>query len=227
MISISASPAAPEAKPIATSVDGLSYATAPCTLGVVLVARSAKGVCAIALGGSGRDLKAGLAVRFPDAMFVADEDVVRDDLAEVVRFVETPAAGLRLTLDLRGTAFQRRVWEKLRAVSVGRTVTAMELARWISPLASPLAVAAACAANPIAFAIPCHRVVHRNGDPAGPDIARHRELLRREAGVGRSGLTARAFPRKEAPGYAATGAGRAAAASNRGETSSIGARSSP
>ena len=106
-----------------------------------------------------------------------------DDLAKVIRFVEKPAKGLQLTLDMRGTPFQRRVWEKLRAISVGRTVTYMELARWISPFASPRAVASACAANPIALAIPCHRVVRSNGDLAGYrwGIERKRELIRKEA----------------------------------------------
>jgi AraC family transcriptional regulator, regulatory protein of adaptative response / methylated-DNA-[protein]-cysteine methyltransferase len=85
-------------------------------------------------------------------------------LAKVIRFVDKPAKGLHLTLDMRGTAFQRRVWEKLRAIPVGRTVSYTELARWISPLASARAVAGSCAANPIALAVPCQRVVRSNGD---------------------------------------------------------------
>ena len=97
--------------------------------------------------------------------------------------MDKPAEGLHLRLDLRGTPFQRRVWEKLRSIRVGRTVTYMELARWISPLASPRAVARACAANPVALAIPCHRVVRSNGGLAGYrwGIERKRELIRREA----------------------------------------------
>jgi methylated-DNA-[protein]-cysteine S-methyltransferase/AraC family transcriptional regulator of adaptative response/methylated-DNA-[protein]-cysteine methyltransferase len=84
---------------------------------------------------------------------------------------------------MRGTAFQRRVWEKLRAISVGRTVTYMELARWISPLASPRAVARACAANLIALAIPCHRVVCGSGNVSGYrwGVERKRELIKMEA----------------------------------------------
>ena len=94
-----------------------------------------------------------------------------------------PSEGLHLTLDMRGTPFQRRVWEKLRAIPVGRTVTYMELARWISPLASPRAVAGACAANPIALAVPCHRVLCSNGELADYrwGIERKRELIRKEA----------------------------------------------
>jgi O-6-methylguanine DNA methyltransferase len=84
---------------------------------------------------------------------------------------------------MRGTPFQRRVWEKLRAISVGRTVTYLELARWISPLACPRAVARACAANPIALAIPCHRVLRSRGDLSGYrwGVERKRELINMEA----------------------------------------------
>jgi AraC family transcriptional regulator, regulatory protein of adaptative response / methylated-DNA-[protein]-cysteine methyltransferase len=99
--------------------------------------------------------------------------------------VDKPAEGLHLSLDMRGTPFQGCVWEKLRAIPVGRTVTYMELARWIGPLASSRAVAGACAANPIALAIPCHRVVRSNGELAGYrwGIERKRELIRKEATV--------------------------------------------
>jgi len=101
----------------------------------------------------------------------------------VIRFVDNPAAGLHLTLDMRGTPLHRRVWEKLRAIPVGRTVTYTELGRWISPLTSARVVAGACAANPIALAIPCHRVVRSDGDLAGYrwGIERKRELIRKEA----------------------------------------------
>jgi AraC family transcriptional regulator of adaptative response/methylated-DNA-[protein]-cysteine methyltransferase len=96
--------------------------------------------------------------------------------------VDNPAAGLHLTLDMRGTPLHRRVWEKLRAIPVGRTVTYTELARWISPLTSARVVAGACAANPIALAIPCHRVVRSGRDLAGYrwGIERKRELIRKE-----------------------------------------------
>ena len=138
----------------AEATDILYYATGSCALGQVLVARSAKGVCAILIGNGQGELEADLAARFPHAKLVVNEAVVRADLAKVSRFVDKPAEGLHLKLDLRGTPFQRRVWEKLRAIRVGRTVTYMELARWISPLASPRAIARACAANPVALAIP-------------------------------------------------------------------------
>jgi methylated-DNA-[protein]-cysteine S-methyltransferase/AraC family transcriptional regulator of adaptative response/methylated-DNA-[protein]-cysteine methyltransferase len=147
------------------------------------VARSSNGVRAVLINDTDEELEADLAARFPQSTILANEIAVRDDLAKVVRFMEKPAGGLDLTLDMRGTPFQRRVWEKMRAISVGRTVSYMELAKWISPLASPRAVAGACAANPIALAIPCHRVVRGNGDLAGYrwGIERKRALIQKEA----------------------------------------------
>lgn len=166
-----------------TAADVLFYAVTNCELGKVLVARSAKGVCSILLGDNAEELTADLADRFPQSTLIASEAVVKDDLAKVLRYIAKPSDGLRLTLDMRGTPFQRRVWEKLKAISAGRTVSYMELAKWISPLANPRAVAGACAANPIALAIPCHRVVRTNGDLAGFrwGIERKRELIRKEA----------------------------------------------
>lgn len=161
----------------------IAYAAGECALGRVLIARSAAGVCAILIGDAHEELAEDPAARFPKAKLIVDEAVVRDDLARVVRFVDKPSEGLDLPLDMRGTAFQRRVWEKLRAIPAGRTVTYMELARWISPLASPRAVAGACAANSIALAVPCHRVVGSNGDLTGYrwGIERKRQLIQKEA----------------------------------------------
>jgi AraC family transcriptional regulator, regulatory protein of adaptative response / methylated-DNA-[protein]-cysteine methyltransferase len=164
-------------------VEILAYGTSECILGQVLVARSVSGVCAILMGTDEFELEVDLAARFPQATLVASEAAVHDDLAKVVRFLDNPAEGLDLSLDMRGTPFQRRVWERVRSIPVGRTATYTELARWISPLAPPLAVAGACAANAIALAIPCHRVVRRDGDLAAYrwGIERKRELIRREA----------------------------------------------
>jgi O-6-methylguanine DNA methyltransferase len=165
------------------AVETLSYATGECALGQMLVARSVNGVCAILMGGDQRELQADLAARFPQATLVASEAAVRVDLAKVTRFLDKPAEGLDLSLDMRGTPFQRRVWERVRSIPVGRTATYSEVARWISPLASPRAVAGACAANPIALAIPCHRVLGSNGDLTAYrwGIERKRELIRKEA----------------------------------------------
>jgi O-6-methylguanine DNA methyltransferase len=183
MISDTVSRLAPAPTTADATAEILSYATGECALGLVLVARSIKGVCAILIGVDQDELEADLAARFPQAKLVVNEDVVYVDLAKVIRFVDRPAEGLHLELDMRGTPFQRLVWWMLRAIRVGRTVTYLELARWISPLASPRAVAGACVANPIALAIPCHRVVSSNGDLAGYrwGIERKRELIRREA----------------------------------------------
>lgn len=164
-------------------VETISYATGECALGHVLVARSVSGVCAILIGDDHDKLETDLADRFPEAKLVADEVVVHEDLAKVIRSVDKPAERLHLPLDMRGTPFQRRVWEKLRAIRAGRTVTYTELANWVGPLTSPRAVAGACAANPIALAIPCHRVVRCNGDLADYrwGIERKLELIKKEA----------------------------------------------
>lgn len=170
-------------KSLATAADILTYAVADCELGKVLVARSDKGVCSILLGDSAEELEADFAARFPRSIRIAGEALVADDVEKVLRYVAKPSDGLHLTLDMRGTPFQRRVWEKMTAIPAGRTVSYRELAKWIAPLANPRAVAGACAANPIALAIPCHRVVRSNGDLAGYrwGIARKRALLSKEA----------------------------------------------
>jgi O-6-methylguanine DNA methyltransferase len=176
--------------PVATEAEGadvaaeiLCYAIGECAVGRVLVARSVSGVCAILLGADRDEVEADLAARFPRATLVANEALLHEDLVKVMRFVDTPAAGLHLMLDMRGTPLQRRVWEKLRSIPVGRTVTYTELGRWISPLASARVIARACAANPIALAIPCHRVVRVDGELAGYawGIERKRALIRKEA----------------------------------------------
>ena len=182
MIADSKSPAACK-QTKAVPIDVISYATSKCPLGHLLVARSAKGVCAVLMGDDSMYLEADLATSFAGAALIANLIDVEEDLAKVLCFLERPADGLHLALDMRGTPLQRRVWEKLRAISVGRTVTYMEFARWISPLASPRIVARACAANLIGLAIPCHRVVRSGGDPSGYrwGVERKRELIRREA----------------------------------------------
>ena len=172
-----------EVRRASTAPESLSYAVADGVMGKVLIARSARGVCAILLGEDAEVLTLDLAKRFPKAALALREDAVKDDLARVVRYIETPSIGLELELDVRGTRFQRRVWEALRAVRIGRTVTYTELGEQMTPPSHPRAVASACAANPIAMAIPCHRVVRNDGELAGYrwGIERKRELLTREA----------------------------------------------
>lgn len=166
-----------------TPADILSYAIADCDLGKVLVARSAKGVCAILLGDDAEELAADLAARFPKSTLVLGEEAVKGDVAEILRYMAKPSGGLHLTLDMRGTPFQRRVWEKLLTIPAGQTVSYRDLARWISPLASPRAVGNACAANPLALAVPCHRVLRGTRELAGYrwGIERKRTLIEKEA----------------------------------------------
>jgi O-6-methylguanine DNA methyltransferase len=135
------------------------------------------------MGDDSACLEADLAVGLPKATLIAKLVAAQEDLAKVLRFLERPADGLHLALDMRGTPLQRRVWEKVRAISVGRTVTYLELARRISPLASPRVVARACAANLIGLAVPCHRVVGSSGDLSGYrwGLERKRELIKMEA----------------------------------------------
>jgi AraC family transcriptional regulator, regulatory protein of adaptative response / methylated-DNA-[protein]-cysteine methyltransferase len=165
------------------TVDTISYTTSESALGSVLVARSVSGVCAILIGADDDKLVADLAARFPEAELVANETVVRDDLVKVIRFVDDPSEGLDLPLDLRGTPFQRRVWATLRTIPVGSTMTYTEVARSIGAPNAVRAVASACASNPIALAIPCHRVVGSDGDLTGYrwGVERKHELLKKEA----------------------------------------------
>jgi AraC family transcriptional regulator, regulatory protein of adaptative response / methylated-DNA-[protein]-cysteine methyltransferase len=161
----------------------IKFAVGQTYLGAILVASSTKGVASILLGDDPDELVRNLQDRFPKARLIGMDREYEALIARVVGFVENPGIGLDLPLDVRGTAFQRRVWEKLKATSAGRTVSYMELAKWISPLANPRAVAGACATNPIALAIPCHRVVCSNGDLAGYrwGIERKCALIQKEA----------------------------------------------
>jgi AraC family transcriptional regulator, regulatory protein of adaptative response / methylated-DNA-[protein]-cysteine methyltransferase len=135
------------------------------------------------IGDDHDELETDLAARFPQAALVANDAIVHDDLAKVIRFVDKPTEKIYIPLDMRGTPLQRRVWEKMRAIPAGRTVTYMELARRIAPLTSAHVIASACAANSIALAIPCHRVVRTDGDLGCYrwGIERKRELIRKEA----------------------------------------------
>ena len=173
----------PHADPTVAMPNILSYAVSQCELGKVLVARSAKGVCSILLGDDGEALRADLASRFPQSALVHNEAAVRDDLAKIERYVAKPSDGLELALDMRGTPFQRQVWEKLRATVAGQTMSYSEIARAMTTISHPRAVAGACAANPIAVAIPCHRVVRSDGRFGGYrwGLERKRTLIEKEA----------------------------------------------
>jgi O-6-methylguanine DNA methyltransferase len=145
----------------------IAFAVGKSAIGNVLVARSGKGVCAILIGSDPKELQNDLATQFADSALVRNDQKLRGDLRKILRFVEAPAEGLDLPLDIRGTPFQQRVWEALLSIRAGSTVTYAALARRIGEPQAVRAVANACAANAIALAIPCHRVVRSNGALAG------------------------------------------------------------
>ena len=160
----------------------IHFAVGECSLGSILVAQSAKGVCAILLGDDPDALVRDLQDRFPRAALVGGDERFERLVARVVGFVEAPALGLDLPLDVQGTAFQQRVWQALREIPPGTTVSYAEMAARIGSPASVRAVAQACAANRLAVAIPCHRVVKRDGALSGYrwGVERKRALLEKE-----------------------------------------------
>ena len=161
----------------------LRFALHPCSLGTVLVAASALGIAAILIGDDPRALADDLRRRFPQADLVGGDAAFEEQVAQVVGFVEAPGLGLDLPLDVRGTAFQQRVWETLRAIPPGATASYAEIAARVGVPAGVRAVAGACAANALAVAIPCHRVVRSDGGLSGYrwGVERKRALLEREA----------------------------------------------
>ena len=161
----------------------IRFAVGECSLGSVLVAASDRGVCAINLGDAPGPLVRELQDRFPKARLVGGDRRFERLVATVVGFVEAPATGLDLPLDVQGTAFQERVWRALRRIPAGATVTYREIARRIGAPRAVRAVAQACALNALAVAIPCHRVVRSDGALSGYrwGVERKRALLSREA----------------------------------------------
>ena len=160
----------------------IRFAVGQCTLGAILVAESTRGLCAIALGDEPEALVRQLQDQFPHAQLVGGDAVFEQHVAQVIGFVEQPGIGLNLPLDVRGTAFQQRVWQALRAVPTGQTVSYAEIAQRIGQPRAMRAVAQACAANTLAVAIPCHRVVRSDGALSGYrwGVERKAALLGRE-----------------------------------------------
>jgi AraC family transcriptional regulator of adaptative response/methylated-DNA-[protein]-cysteine methyltransferase len=153
-----------------------------CWLGSILIATTDDGICAIPLGGDPAMLRRDLKERSPQARIVDGDVDLAPLVAAVVEFITAPAQGLDLPLDPRGTAFQQRVWQELRAIPAGSTASYGEVAERIGAPQEAYAVGEACAANPIAVAIPCHRVVRKDGGLAGYrwGFRRKRALLERE-----------------------------------------------
>ena len=161
----------------------IRFAIGESSLGAILVAATERGVCAILLGDDPDALARDLQDRFPRARLVGGDRDFERMVAEVVGFVEHPRVGIDLPLDIRGTAFQQRVWQALREIPAGSTVSYSEVARRIGAPRSVRAVAHAVASNRLAVAIPCHRVVRNDGALAGYrwGVERKRALLEREA----------------------------------------------
>jgi AraC family transcriptional regulator of adaptative response/methylated-DNA-[protein]-cysteine methyltransferase len=161
----------------------IRFAVGETSLGAILVASSKKGVASILLGDDANELVHELQDRFPKARLIGDDRNYEALVARVVGFIETPRLGLDLPLDVRGTAFQRRVWQALQGVPFGETVSYTEIARRIGSPNAMHAVAGACAANRLAVAIPCHRVVRNDGSLSGYawGVERKQALLKREA----------------------------------------------
>ena len=161
----------------------IRFAIGECSLGSILVAKSERGVCAIYLGDDPDALAHDLQDQFPRSNLIGGDSEFEQLVAKVVGFVEAPGLGLELPLDIRGTAFQQRVWRALRGIPAGSTVSYADIAKRIGAPKSVRAVARACAANTLAVAIPCHRVVRKDGELSGYrwGVARKRALLVKEA----------------------------------------------
>jgi O-6-methylguanine DNA methyltransferase len=165
------------------AAEEIAFSIGESALGAVLVARSTDGVCAILIGSVAAELESDLATRFAYSKLVRNDRKLSDDLGKILRFIETPSDGLNLRLDIRGTPFQQRVWEALLRIPPGSIVTYGALANRIGKPGAVRAVANACAANAIALAIPCHRVVRSNGTLSRYrwGVERKRALIAREA----------------------------------------------
>ncbi|WP_314153554.1 bifunctional DNA-binding transcriptional regulator/O6-methylguanine-DNA methyltransferase Ada [Rouxiella badensis] len=158
------------------------FAVGRCSLGDILVAESPRGICAILLGDNPQRLVESLQDNFPHATLLGNDEDFEKRIATVVGFVDSPQSELALPLDIRGTAFQQRVWHALRAIPVGETLSYSEVAEKIGSPRAVRAVAGACAANLLAVAIPCHRVVKNNGNISGYrwGVERKKRLLEKE-----------------------------------------------
>ncbi len=161
----------------------IHFAIGESTLGSILVAKSDRGVCAVLIGDDPESLVNDLQDRFPKADLIGNESGYEEMVAKVVGLIEAPSVGLDLPLDIQGTAFQQRVWRALQRIPLGSTATYAEIAKQIGMPKAVRAVAQACAANSLAVAIPCHRVVKSDGKLSGYrwGVERKRTLLDREA----------------------------------------------
>jgi O-6-methylguanine DNA methyltransferase len=164
------------------TAETIQFAVSGCDIGKVLIGRSSRGVCAILLGTDVKELEIELARIFPDDLLIRNEPALRDDTSKVLRFLSSPNAGLDIALDIRGSFFQRKVWDALRTIPAGRPLTFNQLACRIPGSKSLRAIGQACAENPIALAIPCHRVMGNSGAFSSYRYGAHckRSLINRE-----------------------------------------------
>jgi AraC family transcriptional regulator of adaptative response/methylated-DNA-[protein]-cysteine methyltransferase len=176
------------------------FAIGECSLGSILVAQSSRGVCAITMGDDPVELVRNLQDRFPTANLIGNENDYEDLVAKVIGLIEQPGLGLDLPLDIRGTAFQQRVWKALRQIPPGTTATYAEIAKKIGEPKAARAVAQACGANNLAIAIPCHRVIKNDGSISGYrwGVERKRSLLGREAPITLPANMSKSTPRHTA-----------------------------
>ena len=161
----------------------IHFAIGECSLGSILVAKSERGVCAVLIGDDSLQLMRDLQDQFPKANLIGGESGYEDMVAQVVGLIEKPSVGLDLPLDIRGTAFQQRVWKALQQIPVGSTASYADIAKSIGMPNAVRAVARACGANSLAVAIPCHRVIRNDGAISGYrwGVERKQALLDREA----------------------------------------------
>lgn len=161
----------------------IRFVTAECSFGCMLVAATARGVCAIALGDAPGPLVEDLHSRYSKATLLGEDAALRRWVHEIVAHIDVPTRALDLPLDVRGTAFQLRVWQALSRIPAGSTASYSEIAKRIGAPGSARAVARACASNTLAIAIPCHRAIAGDGGLAGYrwGLERKKALLEREA----------------------------------------------
>jgi AraC family transcriptional regulator, regulatory protein of adaptative response / methylated-DNA-[protein]-cysteine methyltransferase len=165
------------------TTDPIHFAIGECSLGSILVAKSERGVCSVLIGDEPGLLVSDLQEQFPKTDLIANEGGYDDLVAKVVGLIEKPGSDLDLPLDIRGTAFQQRVWRALKQIPVGSTASYGDIAKEIGMPQAVRAVAQACGANSLAVAIPCQRVIRNDGSLSGYRFGKERKraLLEREA----------------------------------------------
>lgn len=175
----------PAEMPFVTADETISYAFGRSTLGQVLVAKSAKGICAVLIGSDRDRLATDLRRDFPDARELDADTRLADAIAAVVALIEAPQKPVELTLDLRGSDFEVAVWQGLRALTAGKTMSYSALAEAIGRKGMAREVGEACAMNRIAVAVPCHRILRKDGSISGYRWGMHRKrmLLKREGAI--------------------------------------------